>query len=76
LLAAAPKLKLGQPSEETVPGSEPPNPAAIPSGCSFRTRCKYATDRCAQDTPELRAIEGTHAVACHYWRTDTLEVQT
>ncbi len=68
LLAAAPRLQPAAPNEETVTGSEPPNPAAIPTGCSFRTRCKYATEQCAVEQPSLDAAEGEHHVACHHWR--------
>ncbi len=43
-----------------------PSPINPPSGCKFRTRCKYATDRCAQEAPEfVERLPGQY-VACHY----------
>ncbi len=41
-----------------------PSPMDPPSGCRFRTRCRHAATRCAQEVPELRAI-GPSQVACH-----------
>ena len=43
---------------------EVPSPLNLPSGCSFRTRCRYATEQCAQATPELRELAPGHEVSC------------
>jgi oligopeptide transport system ATP-binding protein len=43
-----------------------PSPLAIPSGCRFRTRCKYATEKCEQIAPPLIEIEKNHWIECHY----------
>jgi oligopeptide/dipeptide ABC transporter ATP-binding protein len=50
----------------TVVRGEPPDPAAIPSGCRFHTRCPRATDLCAEVDPETRALRPDHSVACHH----------
>ena len=41
-----------------------PSPLNMPSGCAFRSRCRFATERCAQECPALRDIGGNHFVAC------------
>ncbi len=41
-----------------------PSPLNTPSGCSFRTRCKYATEKCAQECPQLTDRGNGHFVAC------------
>jgi peptide/nickel transport system ATP-binding protein/oligopeptide transport system ATP-binding protein len=46
---------------------EPPNPANLPSGCAFHTRCWLATDRCREELPELRPVGSDRKlVACHH----------
>lgn len=55
------------------PPSELPDPAKLPAGCDFAPRCRYATDRCRQERPELRTVEGTQQrAACHYAEELTL----
>jgi peptide/nickel transport system ATP-binding protein len=53
---------------ETAPLSgDPPNPVNPPSGCRFRTRCRFAEDVCATKTPVLGRWRdpAAHLAACH-----------
>lgn len=36
-------------------------------GCSFRSRCPRAMERCSVDTPALREVQPNHFVACHLY---------
>ncbi len=42
-----------------------PSPINPPSGCIFRTRCPKAIALCAEQKPELRALNSETEVACH-----------
>jgi oligopeptide transport system ATP-binding protein len=46
---------------------EIPSPINPPSGCTFRTRCRYALPICAQQRPPLENT-GVRNVACHRWQ--------
>ncbi len=66
LMAAVPVPDPGyRPQGAQILSGDVPSPLAPPSGCSFRTRCPIATDRCRTDRPDLRAA-GDALVACHY----------
>ena len=41
-----------------------PDPTALPKGCKFVDRCKYATDRCRKEQPQLLELEDGHKVRC------------
>jgi oligopeptide transport system ATP-binding protein len=59
----------------TIEGLEGEIPSAInqPSGCTFRTRCRYAIELCAEKRPPLETIQGDRLVACHRWQEIDLE---
>jgi oligopeptide transport system ATP-binding protein len=53
--------------EQIILTGDPPSPANPPSGCRFRTRCWKATEKCAEEVPELIVRPGVdHPAACHY----------
>ena len=52
-------------SQRIVLSGDVPSPMNMPTGCAFRTRCRYATDKCAEICPSLADKGGGHMVACH-----------
>lgn len=52
---------------------EIPSPINPPSGCTFRTRCRFAKPQCAETRPPLESIEGGRLVACIRWREIEVE---
>ncbi|HKM42729.1 MAG TPA: ABC transporter ATP-binding protein [Limnochordia bacterium] len=41
-----------------------PDPMDLPAGCSFASRCNYASEDCTKAVPELRTVSDTHKVRC------------
>ena len=50
---------------EAIPGSVP-HPLDLPKGCKFAPRCKYCTEKCKQEEPQLTEVEPGHKVRCFY----------
>ncbi|MBR3099510.1 MAG: ATP-binding cassette domain-containing protein [Clostridia bacterium] len=67
LLSAVPlpDPKKARANKRIVLSGDIPSPLNAPSGCPFRTRCRYATEQCAQSMPELKDEGAGHLVACH-----------
>ncbi len=64
LIAAIPRLG-GDGPQRAVPSGEPRSPIdPSPDECRFYGRCAQATERCAQQMPELTAVSEGHRVAC------------
>lgn len=55
-------MERGQPLQ-TIPGA-PPDLTAIPPGCAFAPRCRWATDACLQAVPAAREIAPGHLARC------------
>lgn len=50
---------------EPIPGAVP-HPLALPKGCKFAPRCKYATKKCLEDEPKLLEVTPGQKIRCHY----------
>ena len=67
LMSAVPQPdpKVAKANKRIVLSGDIPSPLNAPSGCPFRTRCRYATERCAESMPEFKEVRSGHFVACH-----------
>ncbi len=64
LLSAVPNPDPHVKKERILLKGDLPSPMDPPSGCVFHTRCPYATEKCACQTPVLHEISPGHKVAC------------
>ncbi|MBR6649837.1 MAG: ATP-binding cassette domain-containing protein [Clostridia bacterium] len=67
LLSAVPipDPKIARANQRIALTGDIPSPLNAPSGCPFRTRCRYATEQCAEVMPEFKEVSSGHFVACH-----------
>ena len=67
LLSAVPMPdpKTARTNQRIVLTGDIPSPLNAPSGCPFRTRCRYATPACAESMPSFEQVTAGHYVACH-----------
>ena len=63
LIASVPKLGSGVKVLPSIPGSVP-DLSAMPKGCRFAPRCKYATEKCHQEQPELLSVGEKQKCRC------------
>jgi len=69
LLSAVPipDPDLSEQRAQVVLEGDVPSPVAPPSGCRFHTRCRYATEICSAQEPELVEYGNQgHMAACHH----------
>ena len=65
LMHSIPRLDHMTDRLEPIPGAVP-HPLALPKGCKFSTRCKYATAKCIEEEPELLEVAPGQKVRCFY----------
>ncbi|MCY9547670.1 ABC transporter ATP-binding protein [Lysinibacillus xylanilyticus] len=66
LFSSIPVIDAQHRKERIILKGDLPSPLNPPTGCSFHTRCPFATDKCKAEIPTLREISATHKVACHF----------
>jgi oligopeptide/dipeptide ABC transporter ATP-binding protein len=62
LISAVPDATGGR--KRIVLQGDAPSPVSPPSGCVFRTRCRYVLPACAAEVPTLREVAPGHWKAC------------
>ncbi len=70
LLSAVPipDPKLEKEKKRIILEGDVPSPINLPQGCPFAGRCRYATEECHNNKPELKEVQKGHFVACHHPR--------
>jgi oligopeptide transport system ATP-binding protein len=70
LLASVPRLDAIERTKLDAIEGLPPDLIGLPEGCSFAPRCRFAVERCTQESPQLKATGEGHEAAC--WRSEEL----
>lgn len=66
LMVSIPRINTpGHQRLEAIPGAVP-HPLALPKGCKFAPRCKYCTERCLQEEPDLVKVSENQSIRCFY----------
>ena len=63
LLESVPRLDARSGRLIPIEGT-PPDLAHLPEGCAFEPRCRFATDICRQERPDLTEYSPGHTMAC------------
>lgn len=65
LMFSIPRLENVTHKLEPIPGTVP-HPLALPKGCKFAPRCKYATQKCMEEEPKLVEVVPGQKIRCFY----------
>jgi len=65
LLGSVPRLDTTAERLDAIPGAVP-HPLDLPKGCKFAPRCKYCTQKCIDEVPELVKVGENQEVRCFY----------
>ena len=65
LLGSVPRLDTTAERLDAIPGAVP-HPLNLPKGCKFAPRCKYCTQKCLDEAPDLVKVGEDHEIRCFY----------
>ncbi len=63
LIAAVPRIDKDNRKRIILPG-DVPSPSNPPAGCAFHPRCRFATEKCRVDMPELKYTGEQNSARC------------
>ena len=67
LLKSVPRLDRARKEKLEPIDGFPPDLIHMPAGCAFRPRCKFAVQKCQEETPSLLRVASDHYSACWEW---------
>lgn len=65
LMNSIPRIEGDKGKLEPIHGAVP-HPLALPKGCKFAPRCKYCTQKCIDEEPELIEVASGQKIRCFY----------
>ena len=65
LMFSIPRLNDNRKKLDPIPGTVP-HPLDLPKGCKFAPRCKYCTQKCIDQEPELVQVAEEQWIRCFY----------
>lgn len=65
LMYSIPRIDAIHSKIEPIPGVVP-HPLALPKGCKFAPRCKYCTQKCIDNEPQLKDVGNGQLIRCFY----------
>jgi oligopeptide/dipeptide ABC transporter ATP-binding protein len=75
LLKSVPRMDRPRQEKLDPVEGQPPDLTRLDGGCSFRPRCKFAVDKCAESYPSLEEMGEQHFSACFRSKESLAEIE-
>ncbi|MGF0040012.1 ABC transporter ATP-binding protein [Peptoniphilaceae bacterium SGI.131] len=66
LLGSIPSITSDRSKRLDIIEGSVPHPLAMPKGCRFAARCKYSTQKCIDEEPQLQKVAENQIIRCFY----------